>query len=113
QCRIHHRAVGIIHHLLEERPAKAHGDGAVELASALHRVDRLADIGGMNALQGHDLTGHSMNGDTHAMNIEADRARREIGLALGFKPMALGRASSVKISEGYLMVCTKDRIFLE
>ena len=51
QRRVHHGAVLIEHHVLVERPAEAHGDGAVDLAAALHRIDQSADVGGVHALQ--------------------------------------------------------------
>ena len=79
--RVQHGALRVIDHLLVERPAEAHGDSAVELAAALHRVDQPADVGGVHALQGHDLAGDAMHGDAHALHVEPDRARRQIGLA--------------------------------
>ena len=56
QLRVHHVAL-VMDHVLDQRPAVAHGDGAIELAAALHRIDRPADVGGMHAVQDADLAG--------------------------------------------------------
>ena len=74
--------------MFSESPAEAHGNGAVELAAALHRVDQLADVGGMDAVQDADFSGHAMHREANAMHVEGDRARREIGLAAGLEAMA-------------------------
>ena len=49
--RIHHGAMAAVHHLLVERPPDPHGDRAVDLAPALHRVDQPADVRGVHALK--------------------------------------------------------------
>ena len=71
----------VMDHVLDQRPAVAHGDRAVELAAALHRVDRPADVGGMHAVQDADLAGHPVHREPHALHVEGDGARRQVGLA--------------------------------
>src|SRR4029453_1333389 len=98
------------HHFLVERPAEAHGDGAIDLAAALHRVYGLADIRRVHALQRHDLARDAMNREANALNVEADRTRREIGLANDVEAIALGGALRVKLGEGKFPIAANDRV---
>ena len=79
QLRIDHAPFSVVHHILDERPAVAHRYGAIELAAALHRIDRPADIGRMHAVQHTDLARHAMHRESNPLDVKRDRARRQIG----------------------------------
>ena len=113
QLRIDHVPFVVMHHVLDQRPAIAHCNGAIELAAALHRVDRPADIGRMHAVQHTDFAGHAMHGKSHPLDVEGDRARREIGPAADREAVVDLRAGSMKLAERHPLVAADDTVVVE
>jgi hypothetical protein len=67
--------LGIVDHVFGQRPADPHPDGAIDLAVALHRVDRLTDIGGMDAVENLDLPGDPVHSEAKTLNVKGSGAR--------------------------------------
>src|SRR5208283_4368671 len=90
-----------MNHVLGERPAESHGDGALDLAAALHGVDQAADVRRMDAMEDPNLRRHAVHGETHPVNVEGNGTGRKIGLTLCFETMTGLRAGRIKIAERY------------
>ena len=112
QLRVHHVAL-VVDHVLDQRPAVAHGDRAVELAAALHGVDRPADVGRMHAVQDADLAGHAMHREPHALHVEGDGARRQVSPAADREAVVDLGAGGMELGERDPLVAADDRVVLE
>ena len=76
-------------------------------------IDETADVGGVDAVQNADLRGHAMHRKPHAVDVERDRARGQIGLALGLEAMADLGAGDVEIGQRDLLVATDHHSVIE
>ncbi len=79
KVRVYHVPFVVVHHVFDQRPTIAHRNGAIELAAALHGVDRPTDIGRMHTVQYPNFARHTMHRKSYSLHVEGDRARREIG----------------------------------
>ena len=91
----------------------AHGDGAVDLAAALHRVDQPADVGGVHAVQDADLAGDAMHGEPNALHVEGDGARRQVGLAPDLEAMTGRGAGGMELGQRDPLVAADDGVVVE
>ena len=67
----------------------------------------------MDAVQDADLAGHPMHRKPHAMDIERDRARRQVGLALGLEAVADLGAGDVEVGQRDLLVAADHHSVIE
>ncbi len=88
-----------MNHALGQYPAEPHGNRSVDLAAALQRVDRTADIGGVDAVQDADLAGDPVHREADAVHRERHGARRQVGPSLGLEAVAGIGPGSVQIGQ--------------
>ena len=57
--------------------------------------------------------GHAMHREPHALDVERDRARRQIGLALGLEAVAGRGAGDVEVGQRDLLVAADHHAVVE
>ena len=100
-------------HVFDQRPTVAHGNRAIELTAALHRIDGASDVGSVHAVQDADLAGHAVHRQPHALDVAGDRARRQVSFATDRETMIDLGAFSMEFGQRNPSVAADDRVVVE